>query len=158
LHKGIRVEQIEETCRLASRAGLEPHITVMMGYPWETRQDAEATVALARRLFARGYIDSLQATIVVPYPGTPMFDQARQRGWLLTEDWERYDMRGSVWRSDVGEADVKRYAREMYKAALTPRFLARKLVRVRSFDDLGFLLRAGQKLLGHLSDFGHGHG
>jgi radical SAM superfamily enzyme YgiQ (UPF0313 family) len=130
LHKGIKVEQIYETCKAASRAGLELHITAMMGYPWETRHDAEATVAFARRLFARGLIGSLQATIVVPYPGTPMFEEARQNGWLLTEDWDRYDMRESVWRSAVTEADVKRYAREMYKAALSPRFLVRKLVSI----------------------------
>jgi len=154
LHKGIRVEQITETCRMAKEAGLEPHITVMVGYPWETREDAFATIRLAREMFKRGHIDTLQATIVVPYPGTPMFEEARRKGWLLTEDWDRYDMRESVWKSPVSSDEVLRLTQDLYKAALTPRFLARKLLSVRNLDDLRFLWRAGLKVMGHLADFG----
>ena len=59
LNKGIKIEQIEETCRMAKTAGLEPHITAMVGYPWETREDALETINFTRRLFKNGYIDSL---------------------------------------------------------------------------------------------------
>ena len=93
LKKGIKVEQIEQTMRMAKKAGLEPHITTMVGYPWEGKKEAEQTVNFAKRMFINGLIDSLQATIVVPYPGTPMFEEAKSNGWLLTEDWDRYDMR-----------------------------------------------------------------
>lgn len=153
LHKGIRVEQITETCRMAKAAGLEPHITVMVGYPWETREDAFATIRLAREMFKKGHIDTLQATIVVPYPGTPMFEKARKKGWLLTEDWDRYDMKESVWKSPVSSDDVLKLTQDLYKAALTPRFLARKLLSVRSLDDIKFLWRAGVKVVGHIVDF-----
>ena len=139
--------------RMAKKAGLEPHITTMVGYPWETQKDAEATINFAKKLFVNGHIDSLQATIVVPYPGTPMFDEAKKNGWLLTEDWDHYDMRESVWKSEVGTEEVKVFTQELYKAALHPRFIARKLAHVRSLDDLKFLTRAGAKVLGHLRDF-----
>lgn len=153
LNKGIKAEQIEHTMRMAKKSGLEPHITTMVGYPWETKKDAEATVNFAKRMFINGYIDSLQATIVVPYPGTPMFEEAKKNGWLLTEDWDRYDMRESVWRSEVGTEEVKVFTQGLYKAALHPRFMLRKLAGVRSLDDLKFLSRAGMKVLGHLRDF-----
>ena len=153
LDKGIQIENIEKTMRMAKKAGLEPHITTMVGYPWETQKDAEATINFAKKLFVNGHIDSLQATIVVPYPGTPMFDEAKKNGWLLTEDWDHYDMRESVWKSEVGTEEVKVFTQELYKAALHPRFIARKLAHVRSLDDLKFLTRAGAKVLGHLRDF-----
>ncbi|MEJ2744616.1 MAG: radical SAM protein, partial [bacterium] len=35
LNKGITVEEIIDSCRLARRAGLYPHVTIMFGYPWE---------------------------------------------------------------------------------------------------------------------------
>lgn len=111
LTKGITVQQIEQTCRMAKRVGLEPHITAMVGYPWESRHDAEETINFARKLFTRGYIDSLQATIVVPYPGTPMFEEALANGWLSTLDWDEYDMKRSVWKSPVDSADVMRLTR-----------------------------------------------
>ena len=155
LKKGTKVEHIEETVKMAKKVGLEPHITTMIGYPWESKEDAEQTVAFARRLFVDGYIDTLQATIVVPYPGTPMFEEARNNGWLLTEDWDRYDMRESVWKSPVSNEDVLRYTQDLYKAALNPKFIIRKVASIRKFDDLKFFVRAGMKLIGHLTDFRH---
>ncbi|WKZ33552.1 MAG: radical SAM protein [Thermodesulfobacteriota bacterium] len=153
LDKGLRPEQIARGFRMAKEAGLEPHVTAMVGYPWETKEDAEETIAFAREMFRKGYIDSLQATIVVPYPGTPLFEEARNNGWLLTEDWDRYDMSGSVWRSPLSDEDAMRLTRGLYKAALNPAFLARKVMGIRSMEDLKFLVSAGFKLLGHLSDF-----
>jgi len=153
LKKGTNVDHIEETMRMAKKAGLEPHITTMIGYPWESKEDAEKTISFARRLFVDGLIDTLQATIVVPYPGTPMFEEARENGWLLTEDWDRYDMRESVWKSPVSNEDVMRYTQDLYKAALSPRFILRKIISIRKLDDLKFFIRAGMKLIGHLMDF-----
>ena len=153
LNKGIKIEQIEETCRMAKTAGLEPHITAMVGYPWETREDALETINFTRRLFKNGYIDSLQATIVVPYPGTPLFEEARENDWLLTEDWDDYDMRRSVWKSPVSNDDVLQFTRDLYKAALTPAFIARKMKSIRSVDDIKYMVRAGAKVFAHISDF-----
>lgn len=153
LKKGIRAEQIEETCRMAKKAGLEPHITAMVGYPWETREDAMQTIDFARKLFKKGYIDSLQATIVVPYPGTPMFDEAVANGWLITKNWNDYDMRTSVWKSSINNKDLKNLTQGLYKAALNPIFLGRKVLSIRGLDDLKFYVRAAKKVFAHITDF-----
>ncbi|BAH77307.1 B12-binding domain-containing radical SAM protein [Solidesulfovibrio magneticus] len=150
LKKGIKVSQIEETVRMAKKAGLEPHITTMVGYPWETREDARRTVDFAKSLFSRGLLNTLQATIVVPYPGTPLFEEAKANGWLTTENWDDYDMRDSVWKSPISSSDVLQFKDELYKAALTPAFIARKILSIRDLDDIKFLARAASKLIGHL--------
>ena len=125
----------------------------MVGYPWENKEDAEATIAFTRRMFTKGYLDTLQATIVVPYPGTPLFDEARENGWLLTENWDDYDMKQSVWKSPITNEDVLGYTQDLYRAALSPAFIFRKLLSIRSLDDLRFLTRAGMKVFAHLADF-----
>jgi anaerobic magnesium-protoporphyrin IX monomethyl ester cyclase len=153
LNKGIKVRQIEETIRSCKEAGLSPHITTMVGYPWETKEEAVRTIDFARTMFRKGYLDTLQATIVVPYPGTPLHKEAREKGWLLTENWDDYDMKQSVWKSPVSNQDVLRYTQGLYKAALNPSFIARKLVSIRNVDDIKFLYRAGSKVLAHLADF-----
>jgi len=153
LDKGIRVEQIEETVRMAKHAGLEPHITTMVGYPWESKEQAEQTINFAKRLFSKGYLDTLQATIVVPYPGTPLFEESRKNGWLLTEDWDQYDMKQSVWKSPVSNEDVLKLTQGLYKAALSPSFIFRKIVSIRNIDDIKYLAHAGIKLAAHLMDF-----
>ncbi|HRY30611.1 MAG TPA: radical SAM protein [Elusimicrobiota bacterium] len=155
LDKGIRVAQIEETVRMAKEAGLEPHITTMVGYPWETKEQSEQTIDFAKRLFRKGYLDTLQATIVVPYPGTPLFEESRKNGWLLTEDWDHYDMKQSVWKSPISNEDVLKLTQGLYKAALNPAFILRKILSIRNADDLKYLAHAGKKLIAHLMDF-HG--
>ena len=153
LNKNIRVDQIKETFVMAKRAGLEPHVTTMVGYPWESKKDALETLAYTGELFKTGLVDSLQATIVVPYPGTPLFRMALENGWLLTEDWDDFDMGRSVWQSPISQTDVQKQAQNLYKLALSPIFLMRKTLSIRSLEDLKYFMRVGVKFFSHLVDF-----
>lgn len=153
INKNLKVAEIEKGVKMAKCGGLEPHITAMMGYPWETRVDAEKTVKLARSLFNKGYVDTLQATIVIPYPGTPLYKECKEKDWLVTENWDDFDQRMAVMKSPLAEKDIKELTQELYKSFMTPRFILRKIASVRSFDDLKFLFRASKKLFGHLLDF-----
>lgn len=151
--KNLKVEEIEPGLKMCKEAGLEPHITVMVGYPWETKEDAKKTVCLAKDLFKKGYVDTLQATIVIPYPGTPLYKECKEKGWLNFEDYDRFDQREQVMKNDLTTEDVKELTQELYKAFMTPKFIFKKIIGVRNLDDIKFLWRAGWKLLGHLTDF-----
>jgi anaerobic magnesium-protoporphyrin IX monomethyl ester cyclase len=155
LKKGGTVDQYEETMRLAKQAGLEPHVTCMVGYPWETFQDAKNTIDLTRGLFDKGYIDTLQATIVIPYPGTPLYAEAKKEGWLRFEDYDRFDMREPVMNILDGTTpqQIMELTRGIYTSFLTPRFILRKLAGIRTWDDVKFLFIAAIRVLGHLADF-----
>ena len=153
IKKGLTPEKIEHGARLCKQAGLEPHVTVMLGYPWESVADAQHTIDFARALFKKGYIDSLQATICIPYPGTPLYTECRQNGWLLTEDYSAYDMRGPVMKSSLSSSQMMAFTQQLYKSFLSPRFIMRKLRAVRSWQDIRFLCMAGLRVLGHLLDF-----
>jgi len=153
INKNLSVDQIETTVRRAKKAGLEPHITVMMGYPWETKPEAKNTVGLAKKLFDRGYVDTLQATILIPYPGTPLFAECKTKKWLLTENWDEFDQRMAIMKSPLTEKDVKELTQELYKSFMTPKFILRKIAGIRSYNDIKFIFRAGVKVIGHLLDF-----
>jgi radical SAM superfamily enzyme YgiQ (UPF0313 family) len=153
LRKGTTIEDIVESCRMAKRAGLTVHLTTMVGYPWESLDDAKVTLRLCRTLLANGDADMLQATIVIPYPGTPLFEEARKSGWLTTTDWDSYDMGGPVLKSPISEKELDRLTSGLYRAFLSPRFIGRTLVSIRSWDDIKFLGRAGRAVMGHLRDF-----
>ncbi len=153
INKGITLEKIESGAKLCKEAGLMPHVTIMLGYPWETTEDAERTVAFAKKLFRLGYIDTLQATVCIPYPGTPLHRECKEKGWLLTENYEDYDMRRPVMKSSLGEEEIMRLTREIYRAFLSPAFVWRKITSIRSFSDIKFLFTAGLRVLGHLTDF-----
>ncbi len=154
ISKNLRVEEIEKGLRRAKSAGLDPHITVMIGYPWETLEDARETVRFARDMFKKGYVDTLQATIVMPYPGTPLFKMCDDEDHLVTRDWDRYDMREAVVKSPIDSSDIKALTRELYRSFVSPGFIAKKVLAIRKPSDLAFALRAGRKVAGHLTDFG----
>jgi len=153
LKKNVKVEDIVSSCRKAKEAGLEPHITLMFGYPWETRADAMKTLQLGSFLLKKGYADTVQATIIIPYPGTPLFNEAKDQGWLNTLDWDRYGMDELVLNSSVGKEEVAQIIAEIYKIGFNPEFLIRKIIRIRNLSDIKYMARAGKKLLGHIRDY-----
>lgn len=153
LDKGLKVEQIEEGVRMAKAGGLAPHLTIMMGYPWETYEDARRTVQLAKDCFKKGYVDTLQATVVIPYPGTPLWKECREKGWLLSEDYEDYDMRKPVMKCPLTDGQVLELTQDLYKAFLSPQFIWRQLTSVKNLDDIKYYLGALWRFIGHLTDF-----
>ncbi len=153
VNKGTRVPDMAEDCRLAKKSGLTPHLSTMVGYPWETRQSAETTVEFLRDLFRKGWIDSMQASVLIPYPGTPLFEECRKNGWLQTEDWERYDMAEPVVRCEIPAEEIIAMTQELYRSFMTPRFILRKLASARSVEDVRFLGRQACSILSRLHEF-----
>lgn len=153
INKNLRVEEIEPALKMTKEAGLEPHVTFMIGWPWEKKEEAEKTINLAKKLFKNNLIDSLQATIAIPYPGTPLYKYCQENNLLLTEDYDRFDQRGLVMKSELKDAEIRKIINNLYRSAVTPKFLFSKIKNLRSFNDLKFMLRAGKKLIGHITDF-----
>ena len=154
LVKGLTVRQIEEGAKAAAAAGLDVHLTVMFGYPWEGEAEIEKTVGLARRLLRKAYAYTLQVTMVVPYPGTPLFRELDEAGLLTTRNWDDYDMRQQVMRSGVPEEVVKDAVRRVYRGFLHPETVVRRVLSTRDpVADLKFYWRGFLSLAGHLKDF-----
>ena len=155
LNKGIKINQVEPELKIikASAGQLEPHVTCMVGYPWESLADAQKTVNFTKNLFKQGLISSLQATIIIPYPGTKLFAQAKKNHWLKTLDWNKYDMSQPILKSPVSDKKLMALTRNLYLSCLTPQFILKKLFSVRSLTDIKFLIRSAQKFIGQLLDF-----
>lgn len=153
INKGQKPGDMWNSARMAKRAGLDPHVTCMVGYPWESKEEARATIEMTKKLFQRGWIDTLQATIVIPYPGTQLFKQCEEKGWLKTRDWDDYDMRGPVMKCPIPDDEVMALTQGIYKSAITPLYLVRKVLSIRTADDVKYLWRAVLAMWGHLSDF-----
>ena len=154
INKGQHAEDMRNAARWATEAGLQPHLTVMFGHELETKEDAQRTVDLVHELFNKGWANSMQATFLMPYPGTRLFREAEAAGNLLTKDWSRYTMTERILKCPMTDAEVLEKIRECYQAAVTPRYILRKVVNVRTRDDLRFFARGFRFWLGHLVDFG----
>ncbi len=151
LNKCLTLQAIEEGAKDASETGLDVHVTLMFGMPWESFAEAKRTAELGRKLLRKGWAKTLQATWLVPYPGTPLFKELQASGQLLTEDWRDYDMRQPVMRSPLTEVEIKQLIAYTYRGFLQPRVILRHLLH--SFRHPHYLLRGVRSLFGHLRDF-----
>ncbi len=153
VNKNLKIERVAQDCITATKNGLFPHITIMFGYPWEGYDDAQKTLALGQWLLRKGYAYTMQATIVIPYPGSKLFQECKEKGLLKTLDWNDYDMKNPVMKTSIPDEKLAGLVQGMYKISYQPEFLMRKLFSVRDMDDLRYYARAAKKVAGHLLDF-----
>lgn len=157
IQKGVTIQQIIDGCRKVKKAGLDVHLTIMLGYPWETREDALNTLAFASKLFREGLADTLQATAVIPYPGTPLYDQALQNNWFRIDpkDYDGFDMTQTVLKTpDMSSEEVTEICNKLYKVFLSPNYVLRRFAKVRSWEDIMVIFRGFKAVTGHIKDFG----
>jgi radical SAM superfamily enzyme YgiQ (UPF0313 family) len=156
LNKGVAVENIVRECRVAREEGLEPHITIMVGYPWESREDALRTLKLAKRLMEKGWAVTLQSTIVIPYPGTELYSEALKNNWFRIDpkDYDCFDMKEPVLSTlDMAPEEVMKICDEIYRVFLSPKYMLKHLIRIRSLRDVRYSVKGATKVLGHVKDF-----
>ena len=120
INKRITVEQAVKAFQVAKEVGIEAAGTFMLGFPWETIDDMKKTVEFAIKINPT----YAQFTIVTPYPGTPLYQEAMRDGLIEDFNWENWTtlravMRGYRFaRREVQRmlqwAYVKFYARASY--------------------------------------------
>jgi len=156
LDKGIKVKDILEGCKMAHMAGLTVHLTMIVGYPWETKKDAIKTFELAKKLMQSGKADLLQATVLVPYPGTPLWEEAKKENWFLFNslDYEKYDMREPVLKTkNSSPKEIAEVCGRIYTIFLTPKYVFHRIKSIKNFQELLFNLKGIKAVVGHLRDF-----
>ncbi len=136
LHKGTEIKDMSKDLILASACGIWNHLTVMSGYWWETLKEERRTFTMVKWLLLNGYASSMQSTIFMPYPGTRSFQQAKEEGVLLSEDWNDWDMTKPVVKLKYDFAEVLKLQREYYNISYHPKFVWQKVKRIKSIDDL----------------------
>ena len=156
LNKNVKVEQIIDDCKHARASGLYPHITIMFGYPWETYGDALKTLKLGRWLLKKGYACTMQATLVIPYPGSRLFAECERQNLLLSHDWDLYDMKQPIMATPgIPATKLNKLIKSMYDISFDLIFIARKIASIRDLDDLRYYSRIRAKIIGHILDFNY---
>jgi len=156
LDKGTKIEEIIPSCRDAKRAGLTVHLTMMVGYPWETKEDAQKTFDLSKTLMINGWADVLQSTVIVPYPGTPLYKEGMEKGWFRFDpkNYERFDMTEPVFKTPgISPQEIQQFCQMNYKIYLDPRYILQHLKRIKTMEDVIYTLKGVKAVFGHLHDF-----
>jgi radical SAM superfamily enzyme YgiQ (UPF0313 family) len=75
-----------KTIQKCKELGIKTHLTYCIGLPGDTEETVKETIE-----FARNYGDHYQVSIAAPFPGTPLFEEAKKEGWLNFRSWNDFD-------------------------------------------------------------------
>ena len=156
LNKNIKVNDIINGCRLAKKAKLTVHLTMIVGHPWETKKEAVRTFKLAKKLMTSGLADVLQSTIIIPYPGTPLWKEAIKNNWFRfnPKDYKRYDMSEPVLKTiDMSPKEVMEICNKIYTIFISPKYIFQHIKRINSLNDIKYTIKGVKAIFGHMRDF-----
>ena len=90
IKKGMRVEVAERFTKDCHELGITIHGTFILGLPGETEDTIEETIRFANRINPH----TIQVSLAAPYPGTFLYKQAVDNGWLDAANAELVDEHG----------------------------------------------------------------
>lgn len=144
LNKNISVAQIENAFALTAQAGIRTMAYFILGIPVETYEEELTTIELARKIKAT----YAQFSILSPYCGTKIYEEAVQKGWYREidaqnpqdKDLKRPAIISSYWDEKRMKKILKKAHRDFY---MRPKTMAR----------LVFSIRSGEQVMGYGKEF-----
>ncbi|MEW6237462.1 MAG: radical SAM protein [Candidatus Omnitrophota bacterium] len=110
--KDLNLQKVEEMVRYTRELGIHQHLTFSFGLPGETWETVRKTIDFAKRLNP----ETVQFSIMTPFPGSTFYKMLEAEGKLLSKDWSKYDgCNQSVVRTDALDGtDLERALRMAY--------------------------------------------
>ena len=90
IRKGLRIEVAKQFTKDCRELGIAIHGTFILGLPGETKETIEETIRYAAEINPH----TVQVSLAAPYPGTRLYQEALENGWLDTNHAELIDERG----------------------------------------------------------------
>ena len=87
VQKNLNLEKVEEMVCVTRELGINQHLTFSFGLPGETWETVRKTIDFAKRLNP----ETVQFSIMTPFPGSTFYQMLERDGKLLTKDWSQYD-------------------------------------------------------------------
>ena len=90
IRKGMRVDVARRFTKDCHDLGIVIHGTFILGLPGESRETIEETIRFANEINPH----TIQVSLAAPYPGTELYREAVENGWLDTAHAELVDGNG----------------------------------------------------------------
>ncbi len=127
--KRINFEDVKKAVEFAKKVGIEVVCSFIIGAPSETREDIKRTLRLAIKLGP----DYAQFSILTPYPGTEIYNEAKEKGLILTENFDEYTAGKPVMKNFyMAPKEISRLLKYCYlRFYLRPGFILREVKKGR---------------------------
>jgi radical SAM superfamily enzyme YgiQ (UPF0313 family) len=133
LKKGYTRETVIKTLQLLTKHNLHPHLTIMVGYYWETKEMLNETVSFVKELMFKGLARTLQVTLCTPLDYTPYHQECIDNKVLIAEKYQDHDMSKLIVKTPIPHEEYYKAVKEMYFIAFHPKFILRQLTFLLTF-------------------------
>lgn len=149
MKKGITLDDARKAFRLTRKMGIKAQAFFLIGLPWETEETFRDTVEFAKELKP----DSAQFAVVVPHPGTELYDICIKKGWLKFNSWEDFDCRKALIETEnLSTEDVEKYRVEAYrKFYFRPSYILRTTLKLWNPKEAKRIIRSARSIIERLS-------
>lgn len=106
--KGITPEDAKTAVKLLKENGIFAHAMIIIGQ----RQDTHQSIAQLREFVNDLDPDFVMFGILTPFPGTAVYKEAQQNGWIVDQNWAHYDMIHAIMPTETLTA--KEVQEELY--------------------------------------------
>ena len=138
IKKSMSPEVVKDAVDNITNAGLASVVFAVVGFQGETEKSVNNTIKFLKTLNTT-YIT---LGIAVPAPGTEFYRYVKEHGYLLTDDWSKYDpMQKPVFSyPDLSSEKILWYSRNgLQQFYLRPSYMLKRLLEVRSFIEIKHL-------------------
>ena len=146
IKKGLTLKEIEEGVKLVKNHGIQALGGFMFGFPYDSKKTVEETIQFAKRLSP----DQVQFSIAMCYPGTSLYEYAKQNNLLLFESFKEFDMtHGPVVQTlDMQRSDLQNILSRAYREFyFRPGYVFQTLFNIRDIDEIKRVLRSLKSLV-----------
>jgi len=91
IKKGMRVDFARRFTKDCHELGIVIHGTFILGLPGETKETIQQTLDFAKEINPH----TIQVSLAAPYPGTFLYRQAKENGWLYNEEIDLLTQEGT---------------------------------------------------------------
>jgi radical SAM superfamily enzyme YgiQ (UPF0313 family) len=149
LNKGYKPEHVKKSLDIYSKHGLHPHLTIMVGYYWQTQSMLDETVDMVSDLMHSGSARTLQVTLCTPLDYTPYHTECLEEKVLLTSNYDDHDMSKLIVKTPIAHKNYYDAVKKMYGLAFSPKFIIRQLIFLLRFKlvDWKFLFIYGWRAI-----------
>jgi len=150
IKKGVTKEQATQFTRDCKKLGLSIHGAFIMGLPGETRETIKETIDFAKKLD----LNSIQASLASPYPGTEFYDLCKEQGWIDSDSFidDTGHQKCVINYPHLSNAEIFNSVEEFYnKFYFRPKYILRSIGRmIVNGEERRKLLKDGKQYLEYM--------
>jgi len=150
IKKGVSKEQAIQFTKDCRKLGLSIHGAFIMGLPGETRETIRETIEFAKMLD----LNSIQASLASPYPGTEFYDMCKEQGWISSDAFidDTGHQKCVINYPHLSNAEIFNSVEEFYnKFYFRPKYIMRSIGKmIVNGEERKKLLKEGKQYLAYM--------